>query len=65
MILMPACTDVLCVNCFNDYCRIVIREEGIKRFNCPICGNPNLSKLDLKQDEYLDLFVKMVSWRVV
>lgn len=61
MIIMPGCTDSMCKDCFKGHFDVVIREKGVKHFNCPICDQPDMTNRDDAQDLYQELFVQMVS----
>jgi hypothetical protein len=43
--------------------QMVIQEQGVKHFNCPICEKPDMSNKDDVQGMYELLFVNMVSSR--
>jgi hypothetical protein len=65
MITMPGCTDSLCKECFKGMFEVVINEQGVKHFNCPICHKPDMANKDDIQEMYEVLFVNMVSSRAV
>ena len=55
---MPVCGHCLCKKCFKNNFK---KEEGIKHFNCPTCGEPDFFKLSNQaQYMYLKLFIEMV-----
>ena len=55
---MPVCGHRLCKKCFKNNFK---KEEGIKYFNCPTCGEPDFFKLSNQaQYMYLKLFIEMV-----
>ena len=59
---MPGCTHSMCKECFKAHFQIVILEQGVKHFNCPICQKPDMSnKNDNIPEMYQVLFVSMVS----
>ena len=60
MVVLPACGDSVCKNCFKQYFEIAIKEKSIKHFVCPICGEPDLGNADQMQEMYLELLVAMV-----
>lgn len=60
MVVMPACGESLCKSCFKQHFSIVIREQSVKHFVCPICGGPDMSVNDPTQDMNIQLFVAMV-----
>jgi hypothetical protein len=60
MITMPGCTDSLCKECFKEHFQIVIQEQGVKYFNCPMCRKPDMSNMD---GTYELLFAYMVSFK--
>lgn len=64
MVVMPACDESLCKNCFKEYFQMVITEKSVKHFNCPMCSKPDLSNPDQTQGMNLELFVGMVSERL-
>ena len=55
MVVLPACGDSLCRNCFRQHFEIFIRERGVKYFTCLLCD-----QLDLDNDEQMVLLVAMV-----
>ena len=61
MVNMPGCTDVLCKGCFKGNFTVVINEQSVKHFNCPVCREPDLANQDDSQEIYLELFVSLVS----
>ena len=61
MVVMPACGESLCKNCFRNHFKITIKERSVKHFNCPICAVPDLSNPDETLDMNLQLFVAMVT----
>ena len=61
MITMPGCTCSLCKECFKGQFDMVIQEQQVKHFNCPICQKPDMSNKDDIQEMYELLFVNMVS----
>ena len=65
MITMPGCTHSLCKECFKGQFEMVILEQGVKHFNCPICQKPDMSNKDDIQEMYELLFVNMVSLRYI
>ena len=40
---------------------MVIKEQSVKHFNCPMCSEPDLANRDDSQAMYLELFVSLVS----
>lgn len=65
MVTMPGCTHEICKGCFKDHFTITIKERTVKHFNCPVCGEPDLANRDMSQVVYLELFVGMVSVRIL
>ena len=61
MITMPGCTHSMCKKCFKAHFQIVIQEQGVRYFNCPICKKPDMSNKDDVQEMYELLFLNMVS----
>ena len=61
MITMPGCTHPMCKECFKFHFQIVIQEQGVRYFNCPICKKPDMSNKDDVQEMYELLFLNMVS----
>lgn len=61
MVNMPGCTDILCKDCFRMNFTMVINEQSVKHFNCPMCSEPDLANRDDTQAMYLELFVSLVS----
>ena len=61
MVNMPGCTDILCKDCFKGHFNVVIKEQSVKHFNCPMCSEPDLANRDDSQAMYLELFVSLVS----
>ena len=61
MVNMPGCTDILCKDCFKGHFTVVIKEQSVKHFNCPMCSEPDLANRDDSQAMYLELFVSLVS----
>jgi len=61
MVNMPGCTDILCKDCFRGHFTVVIKEQSVKHFNCPMCSEPDLANRDDTQAMYLELFVSLVS----
>ena len=61
MVVMPACGESLCKECFRAHFSIVIKEQSVKHFHCPLCDKPDLSNPDDNQDMNLELFVALVS----
>lgn len=59
---MPGCTDTVCKNCFKGHFAVIIKEKGVKHFNCPTCDQPDMANRDDAQDLYQELFVQLVSW---
>ena len=59
MVVLPACGCAFCKDCFTLHFTIVIKEQSVKDFNCPMCGKPDLS--NETQDMNIELFVAMVS----
>ncbi len=60
MVTMPGCTDSLCKECFKGHFQIVIREQGVKHFNCPLCGLPDMTDKEATEGMYMDIFQAMV-----
>lgn len=63
MITMPGCTHSLCKECFKGMFQVVIKEQGVKHFNCPMCQKPDMSNKDDIQEMYELLFVNMVRFK--
>ncbi len=59
MVVMPACGEALCKDCFIGNFTMVIKEKSVKHFNCPLCSKPDVS--NETQDMNIELFVAMVS----
>jgi E3 ubiquitin-protein ligase RNF31 len=60
MITMPGCTDALCKDCFKGHFRVIISEQGVKHFNCPMCKEPDMTNRDDAADLYQELFVHLI-----
>ena len=58
---MPACGDALCKNCFSAHFSLTIKKKSVKHFNCPICGEPDLSNPNESLDMNLELFLALVN----
>lgn len=50
MVVLPACGDSLCENCFRQYFEIATKEKPAKHFTCPLCDQPDLGKVDEVQE---------------
>lgn len=57
---MPGCTDSICKECFKENFTVVIKEQGVKHFNCPVCGLPDMSDREAAEGIYMTIFVAMV-----
>ena len=61
MVTMPSCIHSLCKVCFKQHFTITIMEKMVKHFNCPLCGEPDLSEWSgVIQGNYPMLFVYLV-----
>ena len=63
MVSMPGCTHSTCKDCFREHFKVVIKEQGVKHFNCPICGRPDVTDTD--QEFYFQLFQLLVRLAVL
>ena len=57
---MIHCHHALCKECFVDYFSLVAGERSIKHFNCPLCGEPDMSSETIDMDLYLQLFSGLI-----
>ena len=65
MVVMPACGEAVCKECFVEHFNMTIKEKSVKHFTCPLCNKPDLSNSDNSQDMNLELFVSLVSFLFV
>lgn len=63
MVVLPACGDSVCKDCFKRHFEFAIREKSVKHFVCPICDKPDLGNADQMQELNLELLVSMVKRR--
>ena len=56
MIDMIHCDHAVCRECFVAYFSLVVGEKSIKHFNCPVCGEPDMSSETIDMDLYLQMF---------
>ena len=61
MINMIYCNHAVCKECFVAHFSIVgVMDRSIKHFNCPICGQPDMSSETIDMDLYLQLFSGLI-----
>ena len=56
MINMIDCDHAVCKECFVLHFSLVVGEKSIKYFNCPVCGEPDMSSETIDTELYLQLF---------
>ena len=59
MVMMPGCTHSTCKDCFKGHFTVVIKDQGVKHFNCMECSEPDLSNRDIGE-LYLGMFTQLV-----
>ena len=64
MLLMPGCPHSVCKACFRDHFTNVVKTQSVKHFNCPVCGQPDMSDRDADGDMYPELLLTMVGVHV-
>ena len=57
---MIQCSHAVCQSCFIGHFTVMIREKKVKHYNCPICGEPDLTSEAIDVDLYLQLFSGLV-----
>jgi len=57
---MIHCDHAICKDCFVDHFALMIREKSIKHFNCPVCGEPDMSSDTIDIDLYLQMFSGLI-----
>ena len=57
---MVNCVHAVCKDCFNTHFTLMIGEKSIKHFNCPVCGEPDMSSETIDMDLYLQLFSGLI-----
>ena len=60
MVNMVNCVHAVCKDCFNTHFTLMIGEKSIKHFNCPVCGEPDMSSETIDMDLYLQLFSGLI-----
>ena len=57
---MIHCDHTVCKECFVYHFSLVVGEKSIKNFNCPICGEPDMSSETIDMDLYLQMFSGLI-----
>ena len=57
---MIHCHHAVCKECFVPHFSVVLAEKSIKHFNCPVCGEPDMSSETNDIDLYLQLFSGLI-----
>ena len=60
MVNMLNCDHAMCQCCFDVHFSIMITEKSIKHYNCPLCGEPDMSSEAIDLDLYLQLFSGLI-----
>ena len=60
MVNMVHCDHALCKDCFVSHFTLMIGEKSIKHFNCPCCGEPDMSSDAIDMDLYLQMFSGLI-----
>ena len=60
MVKMINCDHAVCHNCFVGYFSVMITEKSIKHYNCPLCGEPDITSEAIHFDFYLQLFGELM-----
>ena len=57
---MVNCAHAVCKSCFVSHFTLMIGEKTIKHFNCPVCGEPDMSSETIDMELYLQLFSGLI-----
>ena len=60
MVNMIHCNHAMCKECFVGHFTLMIGEKSIKHFNCPVCGEPDMSSETIDMDLYLQMFSGLI-----
>ncbi|XP_065915142.1 uncharacterized protein [Dysidea avara] len=60
MVNMVHCDHAVCKDCFVTHFTLMIGEKSIKHFNCPCCGEPDMSSDTFDMDLYLQMFSGLI-----
>ena len=59
MVLMPGCPHSVCKECFKGHFTLVMKNQTVKHFNCPVCSEPDMT--DPHVETYLMHLMQLVS----